>query len=93
MTIAQDEIPQSRTLVEVRGQRWVVGEAVTGRHSTLVTLQSVEDGRYGETLAVIWEVEPGRRMLPRGPCRRSPRTPSTRRSGWLPSSTRSAGRR
>lgn len=34
--------------------------------STLVTLQSVEDGRYGETLSVIWEVEPGRRTLPAG---------------------------
>ena len=35
------------------------------RHSTLLTLQSVEDGRYGESLPVIWEVEPGRRILPR----------------------------
>lgn len=34
--------------------------------STLVTLQSVEDGRYGETLSVVWEVEPGRRRLPSG---------------------------
>jgi hypothetical protein len=34
-------------------------------NSTLLTLQSVEDGRYGESLPVIWEVEPGRRILPR----------------------------
>jgi hypothetical protein len=32
----------------------------------LVTLQSTEDGRYGDTLEVIWEVEPGRRVLPSG---------------------------
>ncbi|MCK9878713.1 DISARM system SNF2-like helicase DrmD [Frankia sp. Ag45/Mut15] len=34
--------------------------------SSLVTLQSVEDGRYGHTIEVIWEVEPGRRVLPSG---------------------------
>ncbi|MBN1170622.1 MAG: DISARM system SNF2-like helicase DrmD [Micromonosporaceae bacterium] len=34
--------------------------------STLVELQSVEDGRYGESLSVVWEVEPGRRVLPAG---------------------------
>ena len=66
VTIAQDEVPQAGSLVEVRGQRWVVGEEpVPGRQgSTLLTLQSVEDGRYGESLPVIWEVEPGRRILP-----------------------------
>ncbi|GAA0913371.1 helicase SNF2 family protein [Virgisporangium aurantiacum] len=31
-----------------------------------MTLQSVEDGRYGETLDVVWEIEPGRRILPVG---------------------------
>jgi len=67
MTTAHEEIPQAGTLVEVRGQRWVVGEepAPGGEGSTLLTLQSVEDGRYGESLPVIWEVEPGRRILPR----------------------------
>ncbi len=67
MTTAREEIPQAGTLVEVRGQRWVVGEEPLpgGEGSTLLTLQSVEDGRYGESLPVIWEVEPGRRILPR----------------------------
>ena len=37
-----------------------------GDGSTLLTLQSVEDDRYGESLPVIWEVEPGRRILPAG---------------------------
>ena len=50
VTTAQDDIPQAGSLVEVRGQRWVVGEEpVPGSEgSTLLTLQSVEDGRYGE---------------------------------------------
>jgi hypothetical protein len=66
VTTTQEEIPQAGTLVEVRGQRWVVGEEPLpgGEGSTLLTLQSVEDGRYGESLPVIWEVEPGRRILP-----------------------------
>ena len=54
--------------MEVRGQRWVVGDEPqpgSAGDSTLLTLQSVEDGRYGESLQVIWEVEPGRRVLPR----------------------------
>ncbi|GAA2746295.1 DISARM system SNF2-like helicase DrmD [Kitasatospora cinereorecta] len=54
--------------MRVRGQQWVVS-AVTpgdaGSASTLVELQSVMDGRYGESLSVIWEVEPGREVLPR----------------------------
>ncbi|WP_328440589.1 DISARM system SNF2-like helicase DrmD [Streptomyces sp. NBC_00444] len=41
-------------------------EPAAPRPSTLVHLQSVADGRYGETLSVIWEVEPGRRVLPAG---------------------------
>ena len=67
MTTTREEIPPAGTLVEVRGQRWVVGEEPLpgGEGSTLLTLQSVEDGRYGESLPVIWEVEPGRRILPR----------------------------
>ncbi|MFI7492687.1 DISARM system SNF2-like helicase DrmD [Micromonospora echinaurantiaca] len=53
-------------LVAVRGQRWVVSDVDRAGQSTLVTLQSVEDGRYGHTLDVIWEVEPGRQVLPSG---------------------------
>jgi hypothetical protein len=42
--------PEIGALVQVRGRRWVVGDVETAEHSTLVGLQSVEDGRYGQTL-------------------------------------------
>ncbi|GHJ54487.1 helicase SNF2 family protein [Nonomuraea sp. TT08I-71] len=58
--------PTIGDLVAVRGQRWVVSDVQDGEHSSLVSLQSVEDGRYGHTLDVIWEVEPGRQVLPSG---------------------------
>jgi superfamily II DNA or RNA helicase len=44
----------------------VVAGVHPGGGSALVSLQSVEDGRYGESLEVIWQVEPGRRVLPSG---------------------------
>ncbi|MFD7445839.1 DISARM system SNF2-like helicase DrmD [Streptomyces sp. NPDC059909] len=77
-----EEFPEEGKLVEVRGQSWVVarvepsppdgeqgegeGERGARRSATLVHLQSVADGRFGDTLSVIWEVEPGRRVLPAG---------------------------
>jgi superfamily II DNA or RNA helicase len=70
---AREELPQEGSLVEVRGQSWVVARvdaaprsAEDSRPATLVHLQSVADGRFGDTLSVIWEVEPGRRVLPAG---------------------------
>jgi hypothetical protein len=64
-----EAVPRDGALVEVRGQRWVVSEPPSPGYdadTTLLTLQSVEDGRYGQSLQVIWEVEPGRRVLPAG---------------------------
>ncbi|GLZ04326.1 helicase SNF2 family protein [Actinomadura sp. NBRC 104412] len=61
---ATAERPVTGALVQVRGQRWVVGSVDEQGASTRVTLQSVEDGRYGDTLDVIWEIEPARRLLP-----------------------------
>ncbi|MGH4026135.1 MAG: DISARM system SNF2-like helicase DrmD [Pseudonocardiaceae bacterium] len=60
-----DEL-QPGSLVAIRGQKWVVSEVDPADGSTLVALQSVEDGRYGDTLEVIWEVESGRQVLPSG---------------------------
>ncbi|MFF3956315.1 hypothetical protein ACFYY1_24260 [Streptomyces sp. NPDC001890] len=73
-TEAADEraVPEIGDLVEVRGLRWAVAEVDqvgadmggTGKPGavSLVTLNSVEEGRYSGTLSVIWEVEPGRRL-------------------------------
>jgi superfamily II DNA or RNA helicase len=66
MPTATSEELAPGTLVSVRGQRWVVSDVEAGEHSRLVSLQSVEDGRYGQTLEVIWEVEPNRCVLPSG---------------------------
>ena len=66
MSVAAAGKPTAGVLVAVRGQRWVVSNAEAGVKSTLVSLQSVEDGRYGQTLDVIWEVEPGAQVLPTG---------------------------
>ncbi|MGI5243260.1 DISARM system SNF2-like helicase DrmD [Dactylosporangium sp. CA-139066] len=63
---ATTDTPSIGSLVAVRGQRWVVSDVNVGDRSSLVSLQSVEDGRYGHTLDVIWEVEPGRQVLPTG---------------------------
>ncbi len=60
------QIPSVGALVAVRGRKWVVGDVEQAAGSTCVTLQSVEDGEYGRTLDVIWEVEPGRLVLPSG---------------------------
>jgi hypothetical protein len=65
-------------LVRVRGQQWVVSDLSTaslpsdelaagnlpGR--TLVTLTSVSEDDLGEELSVIWEIEPGRAIIPSG---------------------------
>ncbi|MFH0241787.1 DISARM system SNF2-like helicase DrmD [Streptomyces sp. HK10] len=76
-----ERLPEEGNLVEVRGQSWVVARVEPSpapdgdsggsrnaprRSATLVHLQSVADGRFGDTLSVIWEVEPGRRVLPAG---------------------------
>lgn len=66
MTRAAVAAPETGALVTVRGRKWVVGEVVPAGRNTLVGLQSVEDGEYGRTLDVIWEVEPGRQVLPSG---------------------------
>jgi hypothetical protein len=65
-------------LVRIRGQQWVVSDlssstlptdelapaTLPGR--TLVTLTSVSEDDLGEELTVVWEVEPGRAVIPSG---------------------------
>ena len=73
---ARVDTPTIGALVAVRGQRWVVSDVNVGERSSLVSLQSVEDGRYGHTLDVIWEVEPGREIVP------ASQLPPVTATGW-----------
>ena len=67
--------PEPGQLVRVRGRHWVVADVsastmlpsrgVTGDPERLVTLTSVEDDRYDESLQVLWGVEPGAEVLER----------------------------
>ena len=75
-TPSNPDVPESGQLVRVRGQQWVVSD-VNNSHQpadeiaatrlpgrTLVTLTSVSDDDLGEELTVVWEVEPGREIVP-----------------------------
>ncbi len=57
--------PAEGSLVRVRGRRWVVASVEAGA-DPLVELSSVEDGRYGEILRVIWKVEVGAQVIDAG---------------------------
>jgi SNF2 family DNA or RNA helicase len=68
-------VPELGQLVQVRSRRWVVNEVKPSallakamqlppiRTQNLITLASVEDDGFGEELQVVWEVEPGARVM------------------------------
>lgn len=74
-TVTELDIGQ---LVRIRGQQWVVSDMsasalpidelapATLPGHTLVTLTSVSEDDLGEELTVVWEVEPGRAVIPSG---------------------------
>ena len=75
-TPSNPDVPEAGQLVRVRGQQWVVSN-VNNSHQpadeiaatrlpgrTLITLTSVSDDDLGEELTVVWEVEPGREIVP-----------------------------
>ena len=85
--LAVDQAPQVGELVRVRGQQWVVNRRSTSSQPrdelapdlpgrTLVTLTSVSDDDLGDELTVVWEVEPGREVLP------ETRLPAVTPTGW-----------
>ena len=75
MSMSTTSPPEQGQLVNVRQRRYVVAEVdksalpvdplrrSPGETSHLVTLSSVEDDALGEELRVIWELEPGVRVI------------------------------
>jgi superfamily II DNA or RNA helicase len=82
------DVPEAGQLVRVRGQQWVVAaikpssqpvdelaaSRLPGR--TLVQLTSVSDDDLGEELTLVWEVEPGREIVP------ATKLPEVTETGW-----------
>jgi hypothetical protein len=64
VTSSTTERPTIGALVSVRGQQWVVSDVEAAERATVVALQSVD--RLDGTVEVVWEVKPGRRVLPAG---------------------------
>ncbi|WP_026922181.1 DISARM system SNF2-like helicase DrmD [Glycomyces arizonensis] len=64
-TTAQvNEPPAVGDRVEVRDSRWIVADVDASGTDTIVELGSLADDAFGETLRLVWELEPGRRLLP-----------------------------
>jgi len=70
---APPEAPAVGQLAHVRGRTWVVGDVARDSQASLdgrpvqhlVSLISVEDDATGEELEVVWEIEPGTRVIER----------------------------
>src|SRR5260370_644159 len=77
MIANQPSPPEQGQLVNVRQRQFVVSEvnkstlaqsslsSLTGQAQHLITLASIEDDALGEELQVIWELEPGARIIER----------------------------
>ena len=57
-------VPEVGSRVEVRDSRWMVAEVDSSGSDTIVTLNSLADNAFGSSLRLVWELEPGRRLLP-----------------------------
>lgn len=72
VNIAKDplRIPEQGELVDVRHRQWLVSdvepfhpEGDRYREQHAVTLESIEEDANGEQITVIWQIEPGARIL------------------------------
>ncbi|MCP4263899.1 MAG: DEAD/DEAH box helicase [Planctomycetes bacterium] len=66
----QFSVPELGQLVEIRRRQWIVGDVrgSTFRSSTngeqhLITLASIDEDSIGEEIQVVWQLEPGARIL------------------------------
>ena len=75
MAVATSSPPEQGQLVSIRSRNWIVNEVqpstlppsglradLNGGH-TLLTLSSIEDDGLGEEIQVLWELEPGARVI------------------------------
>ena len=74
---ATSAVPEQGQLVQVRSRPWVVNEVKPSslptpamelplaRRQNLLTLLSIEDDGLGEELQVVWEIEPGAKIIER----------------------------
>jgi len=74
MTTALIAPPEQGQLVSIRSRNWIVNDVAPstlpteglhglGNGQTLLTLSSIEDDGLGEELQVVWELEPGCRII------------------------------
>ncbi len=74
MVSMQNAAPEQGQLVRVRSRNWIVNDIAPstlpthglsglGNGQTLLTLSSIEDDGLGEELQVVWELEPGYRII------------------------------
>ena len=63
-------VPEQGQLVEVRRRQWIVSDVEAYcpdgdkyREQHLVTLESIEEDAGGEQISVVWQIEPGARIL------------------------------
>lgn len=65
--MAASSVPEPGQLVDIRRRQWVVtnvgASGLDGSSQHLVSLVSVEDDAFDEELQVVWEIEPGARLL------------------------------
>lgn len=77
MTITTAAPPEQGQMVSVRSRHWMVNEVKpsnlpspamelpVAKTQNLLTLSSVEDDGLGEELQVVWEIEPGAKVIER----------------------------
>jgi hypothetical protein len=72
--MATTSLPEQGQLVQVRSRPWVVNDVKPSSLPTpamklpvssqnLLTLSSVEDDGLGEELQIVWEIEPGAKIV------------------------------
>jgi hypothetical protein len=84
--------PEQGQLVSVRSRNWIVNAVVPStlpedrlhgfsNGQNLLTLSSIEDDGLGEELRVVWELEPGCRIIENVECRNNKSLSNAKQNG------------